>query len=411
LLTIAACTPVEAPAGSGAAGKQAPGSGCESAADGCSDDARQQTSEVRTGSATEPDAAAPAADAGSRAAAVTPPAADSGVAGRAGAAGTSPTPTPDAGLQVQAAAGAGGSTTADMPASDALIRPAESDCAYLEIRARSDGAGTPIPVPPGERLQCFLIDAGFESPTQALEFKPVIEHPELVRHLVLRTLERSDVRGPIIDCSESLPSHNMVAVWAPGMDDWYYPSDTGIELGRGLFHLEVHYINEGSATVSDGSGMRVCTTNTLRPRTASMSWLGNQAFVVPGGAQDYPVRGRCAPAAQTEPIRIMRIAPFMNDLGKHFTMQIDRIDGSTFPLLEGIHEPKVNRSYDVAATLRVGDSILSTCFFDNPSASSVSIGVEADKELCHFFVLASPAYALVNTPGISLENNSCIGSP
>jgi hypothetical protein len=110
-------------------------------------------------------------------------------------------------------------------------------------------------------------------------------------------------------------------------------------------------------------------------------------------------------------MRIMRIAPYMNDLGKRFAMQIDRIVGSTYPLLEGIHEPRLHRSYDTPATLRVGDSILSTCFFDNPRASSVGIGVEDGKELCHFFVLSSPAYALVNTPGISLENNSCLGSP
>ncbi|HTU62053.1 MAG TPA: hypothetical protein VMF89_26530, partial [Polyangiales bacterium] len=273
-----------------------------------------------------------------------------------------------------------------------------------------DGSGTPIQVPPGERLQCFLIDAGFDAPTQALEFKALIDHPDVVKHIVLRTWERSDVRGPIVDCSESNSTHKMVSVWAPGMDDWYFPTDMGLDLGRGLFHLEVHYVNPG-AGVTDASGMRICTTRALRPRTASMSWLGNQAFVIPGGATDYAVRGRCTPQNHSEPIRILRVAPYMNDLGQRFSMQIDRIDGSTFPLIEDLHTPQINRSYDVPATLRVGDSILSTCYFSNPSASSVSIGVELGAELCHFFVLASPAYALINSPLISAENNSCLGSP
>jgi hypothetical protein len=46
--------------------------------------------------------------------------------------------------------------------------------------------------------------------------------------------------------------------------------------------------------------------------------------------------------------------------------------------------------------------------FDNPSASTVGIGITSDNELCHFFVLAYPAYALVD--GVStFENNSCLG--
>ena len=413
LLMMAACTPVGAPV-------QAPSArdaGCESAADGCGEPTGRRTSSARAGMSGEEDAGAaqkPAADGGAAqtrgAAGANALGVDSGVVEKPGASA--------AGSQAASSAGAGGSAsdemnamTADTAAADELVRPAQSECEYVEVRARSDGAGTPTEVPPGDHSQCFLIDAGFDAPTQALEFKAQLDRSELVKHMVLRTWERSDVRGPIVDCNETNSTHNMVSLWAPGMDDWYFPADMGIELGRGLFHLEIHYINPGSAAVSDSSGMRVCTTKKLRPRTASMSWLGNQAFVIPGGALDYPVRGRCTPQAQTEPIRILRVAPFMNDLGQRFEMQIDRIDGSTFPLLEEMHTPQAYKSYDVPATLRVGDSILSTCYFNNPSSSNVSIGVEDGKELCHFFVLAYPAYALVNSGLINVENNSCLGSP
>lgn len=300
--------------------------------------------------------------------------------------------------------------TPDLPSGEALVRPSESDCEYVEVRARSEASGTPFQVPPGELMQCFLIDAGFEVPTQALEFKALIDQPEIVKHIVLRTWEQSDVRGPVISCNESSDTHSMVAVWAPGMDDWYYPNDVGLDLGRGLFKLEIHYHNTGNSAVMDASGMRVCTTTKLRPQTASMSWLGNQAFVIPGGAMNYPVQGRCTPQNQTEPIHLLRVAPYAKNLGQRFKMQIDRIDGSTVTLLDDLREPGIGKSYDTPATVRVGDTILSTCYFDNPSASSVSIGLGANNELCHFFVLAYPAYALVDTPTINVENNSCVGS-
>jgi len=298
-----------------------------------------------------------------------------------------------------------------MASSDALVRPSESECDYLELRARSDGMGAPFHVPTGEHMACFLIDAGFDSPTQALEFKALIEQPDLVTNIVLRTLESSEVRGPVISCAEGNSTHKMVAVWAPGMDDWYYPADVGVELGRGLFYLEVLYNNRSGAEAEDRSGMRVCTTQKVRPRTASMSWLGNQVFLIPGGARDYPVSGRCTPRAQVDPIRLLRVAPYMHARGVRSVMQIDRIDGSTQLLLDEPFVPTQNKAYDIPATVRAGDTILSRCYYDNHSASSVGVGVLSDSELCHFFVLATPAYSLVSASTINIENNSCLGSP
>ena len=95
-----------------------------------------------------------------------------------------------------------------------LVRPAESECEYVELRAKNDAAGAPYRVPSGDVVQCFLIDAGFDAPTQALEFKALVEHPELVVHMVVRSWGRSDVRGPLISCSEGNETYAMVAVWA-----------------------------------------------------------------------------------------------------------------------------------------------------------------------------------------------------
>lgn len=322
-----------------------------------------------------------------------------------------------AAAQTQSDAGGGGAAAPistmgeDSPVDDTLVRPADADCDYVEVRARSDGDGAPYQVPAGrETVQCFLLDMGFEAPTQAIGFSALLDNPDVLVSIVVRTLERSENRGPLVTCNDTYPTHKMVAVWAPGSDDWYYPKDMGIDLGRGLFLLEVHYLNANGGALADRSGMRVCTTQQLRPRTASMSWLGSQAFSVPGGANNYPVAGRCTPSKQTEPIHILRVMPYMNRLGKRATMQIDRIDGSIQPVLDEAFMPSVHTIYDTPFTVRVSDSVLSTCYYDNPFPSSVSVGVSNDNELCHFFVLAYPAYALVND-SFSSENNSCLGAP
>lgn len=441
VLMFAACTPVNAPAASSSpASKSAlPDAGCQNEASSdtsCVNAANdKRSSQLGTGKSPASDASVtgaaqrgaagkdapsqrggePASDAAGSAAS-----AAVGSGGMQAGVGGSGIDT-DMRLQGQNAMAGGGGSGADpamsstamapnTPVSDMLVRPAESECEYMEVRARNDAAGAPYQVPTGDVMQCFLIDLGFEAPTQALEFKAIVEHPELVKHMVLRTWGRSDVRGPLISCSEGNETYDMVAVWAPGIDDWYYPADMGIDLGRGLFTLEVHYVNNGAASVQDQSGMRICTTKKLRPRTASMSWLGNQVFVVPGGVRDYPVSGRCTPQNQKEPIHILRVATYMNALGKRATMQLDRIDGSTEVMFDEMRMPGLNISHDTPATVRVGDTLLSTCYYDNPSPSTVSVGVRNGSELCHFFALAYPAYTLVSDE-IQIEHNSCLGSP
>lgn len=316
----------------------------------------------------------------------------------------------------EASAGAGGnhveSTANSAMDDDTPVRPADSECEYIELRGRSDGAGAPLQVEADAADQgtCVLLDMGFEEPTQALGFSPLVDHPELVSYIMLRILDRSDLMGPIVSCTNPFPTHKLVAAWAKGGSDWYFPKDVGIDLGRGLFLLEVHYLNSGKPAVTDRSGMRVCTTKKPRPKAASISWLGNQVFSIPAGAQDYPISGRCTPTNQTEPIRLLRVMPFMNTRGKRATMQIDRIDGTVQPVLDVMTSPDTRPIYDTPFSVRAGDSVLSTCYFDNASGGSVSVGVNQNNELCHFFVLAYPAYQLVGS-NFNIENNSCLGSP
>jgi hypothetical protein len=102
--------------------------------------------------------------------------------------------------------------------------------------------------------------------------------------------------------------------------------------------------------------------------------------------------------------------PFMKSHGKRATMEIDRIDGTVQKVLDVPSSPDKRPIYDTPFTVRLGDTVLSTCFFDNASGSSVTVGVNENEELCHFFVLAYPAYQLVGG-NFNIESNSCLGSP
>jgi hypothetical protein len=290
-------------------------------------------------------------------------------------------------------------------------RPDSSECEYVELRARQDTAGTPFQVPADatDLYSCFLFSFGFEAPTQGLAFEAIHDNSNVVHHWVLRSLEPSDVttRGPFLNCDNYYGTSKTIADWAPGSSDVYMPKDVGMELGSGLFYLEMHYNNIGRPATTDSSGLRICTTKKLRPQSASVSWLGNQLFSVPPKTNNYEVPGRCVPARHTQPIHILRTWPHMHRLGVHSSMKVQRATGMLETIFDEPFAFESQSAYDIPFTLNPGDSIQTSCFFSNPGNTAVSVGTKTTDEMCHFFVVAYPAGALTNN-ALSTETQVCL---
>jgi len=339
-----------------------------------------------------------------------------GTGERAGAGGESgrPTSTEQPAAGNSGASGASGTPTTGTPAvmEDEAVRPEDSECEYIELRARQDESGAPFQVGADatDLYQCFLFDMKFDAPTQALSFETVPDNLNVVHHWLLRTADRIDATGPLITCDATYPTNKLVAGWAPGSSDWYLPKDVGIDLGRGLFYLEVHYNNIGKPATTDRSGARICTTKKLRPKNASVSWLGTQLFTVPPRVSSYEISGRCQPAGQTEPIHIVRTWPHMHMFGVHASMFVDRADRTRETIFDDPFSFSSQRAYDIPVVLQPGDSIMTSCFFDNPLDYPVTVGTKTTDEMCHFFVIAYPAFALTNNVP-STEPNVCLGLP
>jgi len=287
-----------------------------------------------------------------------------------------------------------------------------SDCEYVELRARQDAAGAPFQVPADatDLYQCFLFDLNLTKPTQGLAFEHLSDNPSVVHHWMLRTLEQTDKTGPLLSCDDPTLDTQVVAGWAPGSSDWHLPKDVGMDLGRGLMILEVHYNNIGKPATTDRSGVRVCTTRTLRPHTAGVSWLGSQLFFIPPKSKDFEVAGRCKPSRQSEPIQILKVWPHMHLRGKRSTLRLDRANGMQQVVLDEPFSFESQKSYDVPISLMPGDSLVSSCYFDNPSNTVVTVGNSTMDEMCNQFVIAYPAGQL-RSDGFGLEHNSCLGIP
>jgi hypothetical protein len=327
------------------------------------------------------------------------PMSDGGTSSTAPIAGESSRPRPPK-------AGAGGAPDAastEPPVTtaveDAPVIPNESECEYIDLLARSDTSGAPLQIAAasGDEYHCFLFDLNFDAPRHALAVAPVLDNVAVMHHWMLYSLDAYSSRGLTVDCKSWFNGvdYRILSGGGPGSDPWYLPKDVGLELGRGLFVLEVHHNNSSNQATTDKSGARICTTRTLRPKSATISWLGAELFNVPAKSTDYTVSNTCRPERQ-EPIHLLRYWPHMNRLGKRASLRVERPNGTTESLHNAPYALDAQRSYPIPYVLAPGESLVTTCYYDNPGDTSVGLGLKASDEMCNHFVAAYPARALTN---------------
>jgi hypothetical protein len=296
---------------------------------------------------------------------------------------------------------------------DTPVEPDPSECEYIELRARADASGAPFRVSANivEQYQCFVFDEKFDAPTQALAIYPAFDNKSVVHHWLLYATEAEvDVSKNTVTCGAFQDNSTLLAGGGPGGPPWFLPKHVGLDIGRGRFILEVHYFNSTQAETTDRSGTRICTTKKPRPETAVVHWLGNQLFSIPAHATDFEVAGRCRPPQIQRPIHLLRSWPHMHKLGKRMTMELDRADGTHSMVFDARFSFDMQQNVDALVVLQPGDSLLTTCYYDNPSDYPVNVGNNTTDEMCNNFVVAYPAGAL--TSGfLSLTKNSCLGLP
>jgi hypothetical protein len=296
---------------------------------------------------------------------------------------------------------------------DTPVEPDPSECEYIELRARADESGAPFQVSANaiEQYQCFVFDQKFDAPTQALAIYPIFDNRSVVHHWLLYATDGDvDVSKNTVPCGAFQENSALLAGGGPGGPPWFLPKHVGLDIGTGKFIMEVHYNNVSQKDTTDRSGTRICTTKKLRPETAVVHWLGNQLFSIPARATNFEVAGRCKPPQIQRPIHLLRSWPHMHKLGKRMTLELDRADGTRTTVFDVAFSFDAQQNADARAVLQPGDSLLTTCYYDNTTDFPVTVGNNTTDEMCNNFVVAYPAGALT-TNFLSLTKNSCLGLP
>jgi hypothetical protein len=334
-----------------------------------------------------------------------------GGAGTAAAAGG---PAAGSGAPSQGAAGSGEVSSA----------PDIEQC--YELRAHGQptaGDKTRYAVPPDETYTSFIFKAPWTKPVQGLRFRHLPDNSAVLHHWLLYSESAAGNDGDIDGCELGGPTgflcgqastRALITGWAPGRGDFVLPSDVGLELPApgALMAVEFHYFNTSGTPAQDQSGVEVCVTSKFRPNTASVSWLGTETITLPPKATGTAT-GTCTPQRKgmnaTDPIHVLYSWPHMHKLGKHLKSVVQRASGAQEMLWDGDFSFDFQVLHDTPLLLNPGDSVTTTCTFDNSTNNQVSFGQSTTMEMCFNFTYAWPAHALDNPGGaLGSSTNTCL---
>ncbi|HVZ32858.1 MAG TPA: hypothetical protein VG963_10550, partial [Polyangiaceae bacterium] len=220
-----------------------------------------------------------------------------------------------------------------------------------------------------------------------------------------------------------LPLHfdqpTMLAGWAPGGQDFVLPPDVGEEnpAPGSTLMVEWHYFNNANSALADRSAVRICTVpQDKRPHVASITWLGTEDIggligMPPGQKSSYS--GVCNPGrmglSAQDSIHLLYATPHMHQYGRHTQITIQRATGGSDTVLDQPFSDRQQIFYPIDADVLPGDSIQTTCSYENTSDRNIPWGSPfGDGEMCYAFVLHYPAHSLDNGASSVLgASNTC----
>ncbi|MET0282991.1 MAG: hypothetical protein ABW352_00915 [Polyangiales bacterium] len=255
-----------------------------------------------------------------------------------------------------------------------------------------------------DRYICFYFKPPYVDDSQGLWFASMLDQTKILHHWLLYGTDAAlHGDGEVAPCSAAEPGAYLLAGWAPGANDVTMPSGIGLDMPSGPtagLILEVHYYNTEQAEVRDQTGMRLCTAKpNTREHTAAVHFTGSEGICVPPGAKSYEVNGRCNPRRDQGDIHIIQVWPHMHKQGRRMRVTINRQNGTKEELSDQPFDFNTQLKYEKNdIILKPGDTIDTTCFYDNDGTSSIPFGEKTSNEMCFGFITAWPAGALAVDP-------------
>ena len=246
--------------------------------------------------------------------------------------------------------------------------PADCEERYTFVAHDRDDPSKPYMVPANtQEHPSFDFDTPWgDADVHMLATRPITDNAKVIHHWILwDTKERASLAG-----------------WAPGGIPDMLPNDVGMFMPKGqqTLTLDMHYYNlNGAEPQPDRSGLEICITRTLRPKTAANTGLNGSAVVKAMSRAETPVA--CNVTTDQE-VHFLGVNPHMHQLGVHAKLELTRAGVNTvlwdapFAFTEQAMHPLDN------IHVMTGDVLTTTCTYVNDRPTDVQWGDSTDDEMC-----------------------------
>ena len=141
---------------------------------------------------------------------------------------------------------------------------------------------------------------------------------------------------------------------------------------------------------------------------ATVTWLGTESINVPARATGTAT-GTCRPDnPQGGDIHILYSIPHMHKAGAHMKTVINRPGGPEI-LVDKPFKFDEQRSYDTPAVVKRGETLTTTCTFNNTTTAAIGFGTVSERR-CVTTSSSLTRRGLCTMPGNSIEGalNTCL---
>lgn len=261
--------------------------------------------------------------------------------------------------------------------------PAQTPSGTTALELRADSYAVPLV---SDRYQCFTFTGIVSADQFVRRFDVLLDHPEVLHHVVLYRSTGTDERAASFECTGSPPDTLYTYTWAPGEEALQFP-DGGLRVRPSdRYILQLHYNNSRSiAGVRDRSGVRLA----LGPATGTeygMVAMGPVGFSIPARS-----RQRVASACTLAPgSRILASMPHMHEIGSAYEQLLLRGTQRTPIITLTNWRFESQYFYELPVTLQAGDRIETGCTFNNTTSRDVRSGSSTSDEMCFGFTYVTP---------------------
>ena len=255
--------------------------------------------------------------------------------------------------------------------------------------------------------RCFIVDPQISSESFLTGFEVLPSNREIAHHMILYAptseialnqayqLDEADP-GPGYSCyGDPRIDNRMIAPWAPGSDQWYYPNGTGVRMEEGqILILQMHYSN-ASEDPLDSTTVNLNVQETVNQELYT-SFFVHSNIAIPSGHLEHTEtlkRKVKVLSGYDGPLELRAMGPHMHRLGISSNVSLTKEDGIEYCLIDvPYYDFNWQRvyTYSEPVLMQPDDMFELNCVFDSTDQTSTTyFGDGTSDEMCLMTVFAS----------------------